>query len=403
MIVRNFRIVELAIVTLVLVGFTSVVTAASYPAAERSAAELRSRLDAYIQGIRNLRCQLQIVRLARTSSGRISEKKYNVDCVTQNYVTKISQFSQGVIEGEKTWFDVRETLVFPSGDTAEWRHPGFPGQLSFGKTSPDSQRIRYSAFENGDPLYPLKKIARVLKRDTLKVVEITPQTIIGRMPVGKEAPVTWEGTDYIEIVFSREFGDMPISMTRICANDNPDRKYDSDCRVEIEYAKENDFVVPTVARLDTKLKDDVQGDLTTTWTYAAFDPFAEPTPEEVKLTLPIQVLVENVDTRRQFTVTSSDDDGAKSLRERFGDTIEIQPRVAAMITVAKSFVGQCPNLPSEYQYLREQSSASKERSGPSRWGIGLLAAHGAGLWAIAGFLRRRRKSEMGTPIRNLAK
>lgn len=371
------------------------VMGASYEPHGLNANDLRTRLDQYVESLRYLDSECDVLNVIRLSSGRISERKFKVNCLVRDYVKRISQYSEGNVEDDKAWFDIRETLLFPSGATAEWRHPGFPGQLSFGQTSNDCNRIRHSAEEIGDPFFVLKKIARVMKRDTFRVVESRPESIIARVSMPGEAqdvPASDETaeTDYIEIVFSRKYDCLPVSMKRICLRSDPDRVFDSGSAFEIEYSHtdQNTFV-PQVIRQDTRLKDDVEGVLATTWTYKTFDLTARPVMNEMTLILPVGVLAENVDSRRRFTVTSKDDDAAVTLKKQFGDFIEIQSAKAAMQAVARSFVGLCPDLPDQYQLLRQQHAPAFATSDTSRWNVCLLAAHGFGLWVIAGYWRKR--------------
>lgn len=356
---------------------------------------LRTTLDQYINSVKNLHCEADVANIVRLSSGRISERNFSVEFTMRDYVVKISQFSRGTVEDEQGWFDIRETLIFPSGSTAEWRHPGFPGQITFGHSSNESKQIRHAAGGIGDPLFPLKKIASVMLRDSFHVVENHPESVVAHVSVpgtsADSADETGsEDTDYIEIEFEKKYGWLPVSMTRICVQSDANDVFDSGGAFEIEYGvTDTNTVVPQVIRQDTRLKDDVEGSLATTWTFKTFDLSVTPTMDEMKLTLPVQVLAENVDSHRRFTVTSKDDDAAATLKKSFGEFIEIQPGKAAMQAVAKSFVGQCPDLPAQYQLLRQQNAPALAASSTSGWNACLLAAHGVGLWVIAGYWRRR--------------
>lgn len=373
------------------------VIGASGESSELDAAGLRTTLDHYIDSVRNLHCEVDVANIVRLSSGRISERNFSVKCTMRDYVMKISQFSRGTVEDEQVWFDIRETLIFPSGSTAEWRHPGFPGQITFGHSSNESKQIRQAAGEIGDPLFPLKKIARVMFRDSFHVVENHSDSIVAHVSMLGTSAESANGTgsediDHIEIRFEKKYGWLPVSMTRICVQSDASEVFDSGGAFEIEYgATTGDIIVPQVIRQDTRLKDDVEGSLATTWTFTTFDLSATPTMDEMKLTLPVQVLAENVDSHRKFTVTSKDDDAAVTLKKSFGDFIEIQPGKAAMLAVAKSFVGQCPDLPAQYQLLRQQNAPALAASSTSGWNACLLAAHGIGLWVIAGYWRRRNR------------
>lgn len=353
---------------------------------------LRETLDNYIHSQGNLRTRIEVRKLVRISSGRLSEKTYHVESIIRDHVARISRYSEGVIDGQKQWFDIRETLLFPSGETAEWRHPGFPGQLSFGIRSAHAHRIGFDAGLVGSPVFNLQKIRRVIGRSATTIVSEDQDQIVARTSAVEKPKTDNLLNDYIEIVFSKRFGRLPISMTRISNTDEPTRNYDSGSCIHLKYGTSDDgTIIPLMATHETGLKEREEGIVQTTWHYLSFDVSSQPTIDEMKLTIPVQVLVANVDSRQQFTVTSTNDDVAAALKKRFGDFLEIEPRNASMRTVAASFVGQCPDLPDVFRQAKEPTSNYLPPAGNNgRWNYGLLAAHGLGLWAIGCYARRRR-------------
>lgn len=368
--------------------------AESMPSTSTSLTHLRSALDDFLAAQSTLRVRTKVTSLVRISNGRLSEKNYHIDCVIKHGVAKLSQYGEGIIDGEKQWFDIRETLLFPSGETAEWRHPGFPGQLSFGTDSNHANRIGYDANRLGHPLFTLNMIRRVLAREASEITSESESEIVVRTSPFADPKHTDLATDYLEIVFSRQSDDLPISLTRIMPDDDPTTHFHSGASIQIEYGRaKDDSVILLSAKRDWQLRDDVEGKLHTKWDFETFDRSAKTTIDDVRLTLPIGILAENVDSGRRFTVTGKDDDSAVTLKKRFGDYVQFAPRAAAMKAIAASFVGQCPDLPREYHSVSEPYSQSGPAPTTSRGIYRGIAGHVIALLGIGAFWRRRRAAQ----------
>ena len=339
----------------------------------------------YLNQMSTYQARMVVTKVVRLSSGRISEKTYNVECLSQDHIMRIARYARGAVEGSQTWFDIRQTVVFPTGQTAEWRHPGFPGQLTVGIEGPDATRVRHSAIDIGDPFAVLRKIKRVMDRQKLALHAITSETVVLRCTPGSERDVKRRTlqNDYIEIVCAQKLGLLPISMTRVCVNDDQNREFDSGATVSMKFSRTADgSIIPISAQRDTRIRPDVQGTLTITWQMAAFDR-TPPEQADMSLKIPGPALVLEADTGRQY---SAHDDSSQRLQELLGDFVEVLDQPDAKRAVALSFVGRSPDLPQEYALLRRQQE-SLIASSVSPW---FVAANGFGLLVVGAFLFRRQ-------------
>lgn len=374
------------------------VLAQSESPAPVSVPQLQQAIEEYVSGVSNLRVRTEVTRLVRISNGRLSEKTYHVKSLIKSGVTRISLYGEGVINGEKAWFDIRESLLFASGDTAEWRHPGFPGQINYGQKSDKAKQVRHKAAQLGHPFAALGKMLLVLKRPASKVFRETDSEIVVRTSVLASAEKVDTQTNFIELVFDKRFDLLPVSMTSISTVEDPKSYFDSGTRIEVEYHREEDGSLSLVSvREDLKLKGENEGILNTEWVFKDFDRSAITTMDDMKLKLPLQITSENVDTKQKLTVTSVKDDAALALKKRFGDYIEFQTRALAMHTTANSFVGQCPDLPPVYQLAGKTRPIVATSSIVSRWDAGLLVGHALCLLAIGIYVTRRRQTKSESP------
>ncbi|MCA9051931.1 MAG: hypothetical protein KDA89_24500, partial [Planctomycetaceae bacterium] len=265
--------------------------------------------------------------------------------------------------------------------------------LSYGKDSYRVSQIAYDASRLGHPFFTLNRIRRVLARKASAVTSETDQHVVVRTSPFAD-PTCTKPDDFLELVFSKEYDLLPISMARHLPDEaNPDAYFHSGAGIEIQYARELDGSLRLVsAGRDRRLKDDVEGILYTKWRFTKFDRSAEIPPDSLTLTLPHQVLAEDVDSGRIDTVTGSNDDVAGLLKKRFGNHIQFEPRVAAMRSVAASFVGRCPDLPPVYEHISRTSSVTGPKSPdvPGHRTTWLLAGHALVALGISIFRKRRR-------------
>ena len=348
--------------------------------------QVKCAVDKYLSQMAAYKARMVVTKIVRLSSGRISEKTYHVECLSRDHVMRIARYARGSVEGAQTWFDIRQTLVFPCGQAAEWRHPGFPGQLTVGSQAPDAARVRHSATDIGDPFAVLRKIKRVMDRLTLTPHETTPETVVFRCKLGPERDLKPRQLqdDYIDITCSREFGLLPIRMTRVCAHEDEGREFDSGATETIKFTRTADGTrIPTSAHRDTRIRPDVQGTLAVAWQFATFDR-TTPGLTEMKLQIPGPALVLEADTGRQFV---AHEDSGERLEGLLGDLVEVLDQPDAKRIVAHSFVGRSPDLPAEYSLLRRQQQ-DLTASSVAPW---VLAANCFGLLVVGALLLRRRR------------
>lgn len=351
--------------------------------------DLRSSTDAYVKSIRNLRAESQVVRVSRLSSGKLCEKTFSVECVMRDYTMRHAYFVKAAVDGKESWFDIRETVVFPSGNIAEWRHPTFPGHFAFGESAIQVSLMQTKACEIGDPLYVLKRIRRAIGRDGAHVDREADGAVIAQVPL--------KSGDYLEFEFSSEFDWLPTRMTRICVDENDEKAFRSGGFFSVDYVRQQSGeIVPAKATYITNLKDHAAGTLSTTWDYSAFDVSAEPTQDEMALKLPVRIMSVDLDTDEKRMVTSQTDDVAADLKKRFGAFVQIQDRVTAKKGVSTSFVGRCPDLPDTYHKLTRAPLESIQESSAS-WRTGLLVLHAVGVLGITLYCRRRKTGPRNSP------
>lgn len=362
----------------------------SNSAGPTSLKSLRNTFNEFLVSQSKLRAKIHVTNLVRMSNSRLCEKSFHIDCVIRDGVAKISHYGEGIVDGKKQWFDLRETLLFSSGDTIQWRHPNFPGKISFGIKSSHASRIKYDADRLGHPLFMLNRIREILARKASKIISESADRIVVRTSPFANPKSTNLVVDYLEIVFSKQFDGLPISLTRYMPDDNPAYNFSSGASVQIEYGRALDSsVFPVCIQRDRRLKDDVEGILNTKWEFQTFDRAADISIDDLQLTLPLQIRAEDVDTKREFLVVSEDDDSVMTLKKRFGDYIQFVTRNAAKKSNATSFVGQCPDLPTEHHSISERPIQPV----PSLAGNAcLLASHAIILLGVGALWRRRHNS-----------
>lgn len=354
--------------------------------------DLEATLADYLGSIAHFQSHVDVTKVVRLSSGRVSEKTFHVECLMKDKVLRVAQYSHGSIEGERAWYDVRQSLVFSDRRTAEWRHPGFPGQLTFGTLSSEAGRIRYTAIAVGDPLHSVKRILRNLQKGRTQISDETSDLVIARSAVADpgDDPEGRLQDDYIEIRFSREFGNLPVSMTRVCAVDDPERTYQSGANIRIRYSRDaNGVIKPVSIAEDCRLKDDVKGTLAMTLKIRSFE-FRQPTMDQMKLVVPHRVMAVEADSGRQLVLNDHTDEDFQTVKAFLGDYIELRPKNEAKRIAARSFVGQCPDLPREYRVLRnlpEPRIPQVQRHAPFSAG---LILHAVGVLAVGTVLLLRR-------------
>lgn len=354
---------------------------------------LEATLDDYLRSIPDLAAEMVVTKVVRLSSGRISEKVFHTQCLMRDHVQRIAQYSHGTVEGERLWYDIRQSLVFPDGMAAEWRHPGLPGQLSFGSLSGDVQRVRHTAIEVGDPFAAQKRVLQVLRKDRVFSVLESPQYFVARSHVvAADNPRASDlQDDFIEIRFSREFGNLPVSMLRICGRDDPERAYESGAVLEMNYKiGEGGRPQPTSAKRDTRLKGDVKGLLLASWEIKSFDT-ATPRFEQMQLTVPSQVLAVESDSGRSFSIADDDDEDLNELPVVLRSYLSVRSRADTQKSVAQSFVGQCPDLSEEYSRLRGLPTEPDVADQQVAAGVAIWILHGIGcIVAALIFVARQR-------------
>jgi hypothetical protein len=116
----------------------------------------------------------------------------------------------------------------------------------------------------------------------------------------------------------------------------------------------------------------------------------------MSLTVPYHLLAKNVDSGREFKLTTSDDKDTGILTERYGNLLKILPREHAMRTVATSFVGQCPDLPEMYRQLKLHKEPDLSSTSGFFGSHPLVLIHGCALLAAATVIVLRRQRTRST-------
>lgn len=353
--------------------------------------ELKQRLDQFVEAQHSLHTRAKVTCIARVANGRLCEKNYRVDCVTNQGVVKISCYSNGLIDGKQQWFDIRETLLLPSGHVAEWRHPGFPGQLSWGSTSHAANRIGFDATRIGHPLFALNRIREILDRPATQIIQQNDrETIVRTSPLAQQSKADHDD-NYLQIVFSKTFRDLPVSMIRYVPEHDTELHFESGAGVSIEYTiGEDSLPILTSVKRDRKLRDEFEGVLHTTWEFESFERLSRVDRGQLRMVLPYQVVVQDVDSNQRATIFHETDEAVGLLRKHFGDLIQFQRRAAAMKKIASSFVGQCPDLPAEYQRAQAKRIAPPAPAGRNNR-LGLVMAHAAALVVVGSIWTRFRR------------
>ncbi|MEZ6123313.1 MAG: hypothetical protein R3C49_09085 [Planctomycetaceae bacterium] len=395
MLTRSFMLIGLLLFSGLTVQADEVATAMPEPTLE----SVRSNLHNYLDSMKNFRARVKATEVTQLSNERISEETWMVECMVRDGVIRGNRYAVAFVDGKRSWYDIRETVMFPSGALFEWRHPGFPGTFSFGVDSKNRRTLQVllRARDFADPLQPMRTVARIADMPTAKLLKFDENRIVVRAYALNHNEVKTDGPDqdFIDLVYARDFADLPISLTRT-RPDSPEVRlsFQSGSGLKLDYRKTEDGkIYPLAFRNETPLVENATGVLARIWDYTEFSADQTPTVAQMQMTLPTGIAAVELDSGREFTLADAQDEEFLKIKALYGDYITMVSRIEAKRKVAKSFVGQSPDLPEEYEALRNQ--VEPEVSQASRTSKTIVAIHGCAVLAIAWLVLRRPKEAEG--------